>query len=100
VSKNQSNEKLVNPKTFEDPLCAQVGYQFFYIDDEDDDTIPNAAKNVSYKTALQICNMCSHIVECAEWGIRNETWGVWGGLTPPTRVEIRKRRGITLWDRV
>jgi hypothetical protein len=100
VSKNQSNEKLINPKTFEDPLCAQVGYQFFYIDDEDDDTVPRASKNVSYKTALQICKMCQHSSDCAEWGIRKEAWGVWGGLTPYDREKIRKSRGITLWDRV
>lgn len=98
---NQSNSnkpKLVDPRTFQKPLCAEVGYQFFYIDDADDDTIPEQSKNVSYKTAIEICKMCEHTAECAEWGIYKEHWGVWGGLTPPQRSSIRRTRNIIIGE--
>jgi len=94
----KTKSSLPEPKKFEEPLCAQVGFQFFYIDDEDDDTVPEEMKNNSYKTAIEICKMCIHKTECAEWGIYREKWGVWGGLTPYDRVTIRKRFKITLLD--
>jgi len=34
--------------------------------------------------------------ECAEWGIRNERFGIWGGLSAVERKRIRRQRGITL----
>lgn len=91
-----STEKLRDPRTYETPLCAQTSPTFFFLDDDDDPTIPEEALNKSYATALEICRMCDHRTECAEWGIRHERWGVWGGLTPPQRVQIRRTRKITL----
>lgn len=100
MSSKKTRLQLVNPKTFSNPLCSEVGYQFFYIDDEDDDTIPEHLKNKSYKTAIKVCSSCEHISDCAEWGIRKESWGVWGGLTPWDRTQIRKERGMTIRDSV
>ena len=91
-----SDEKLREPRTYENPMCAQTSPSFFFLDDEDDDTINKETANFSYATALQICKMCEHSAECAEWGIRHEKWGVWGGLTPPQRATIRRTRKITL----
>lgn len=88
--------KLVSPQNFENPLCAEVGTQFFFLDDDDDDTINPETANVSYNIALSICKKCIHISDCAEWGIRRERWGVWGGLTPYDRSQIRRKRNITL----
>lgn len=85
---------LRQPRTYEEPLCAQTSPKFFYIDDDDDDTIPEESKTKSYAEAAMICKMCSHINECAEWGIRHELHGFWGGLSPAQRIEIRKRRKI------
>ncbi len=51
---------------------------------------------LSIKSAKSICHSCQHIVECAEWGIRKETHGIWGGLTDSDRRKIRKERRITL----
>lgn len=87
---------LIHPKTFNKPLCAEVGATFFYIDDDDDETINIETANVSYQVALEVCKKCIHISDCAEWGIRKERWGVWGGLTPPQRSEIRRKKKITL----
>lgn len=89
---------LIHPKTFNTPLCAQVGPSFFYLDDDDDDTIDSATANASYKIAIDICSKCSHKSDCAEWGIQKERWGVWGGLTPYQRANIRRKRKITLKD--
>ena len=94
MSETQINIK--HPKTFDAPLCAEVGTTFFYIDDDDDETINPEAANLSYQFAVSICSKCVHISDCAEWGVRKEKWGVWGGLTPPQRIEIRKKRKITL----
>jgi hypothetical protein len=94
--KNNDQLKIINPKTFEKPLCAEVGYQFFYIDDEDDKTVNPRTANSSYTIAIKICHSCVHQTDCAEWGIRKERWGVWGGLTPTDRNRIRKNKNITL----
>lgn len=91
-------KKLVEPKKFLEPLCAEVGPSFFYIDDKDDDTIDESSANLTYDVALSICKNCKHITECAEWGIYKERWGVWGGLTPLDRTLIRKKRRINLLD--
>lgn len=90
------NSGLRYPFTYENPLCAQTSPSFFFIDDDDDDTIPESMKQGSYNEALSICKTCSHVSECAEWGIRYEAHGFWGGLSPNQRRLIRKNRKITL----
>lgn len=88
------NLKLISPENFDNPLCAQVGGSFFYLDDKDDDTLNQENLNLSYNQAISICKNCEHIVECAEWGINKEVYGVWGGLTPYDRIQIRSKRKI------
>jgi hypothetical protein len=46
--------------------------------------------------AKSICNRCPHRIECAEWGIEKERFGIWGGLTERARQLIRKEKNITL----
>lgn len=92
----KNSVKLIRPETFENPLCAEIGTSFFYMDDDDDDTVDPASKNISYAIAIDTCKKCSHVNECAEWGIHREKWGVWGGLTPPQRVQIRRRHRLRL----
>jgi hypothetical protein len=45
---------------------------------------------------LSLCGKCVHQSECAEWGIKNERFGIWGGLTHGKRARIRTARGITI----
>lgn len=45
--------------------------------------------NATSEFAKAICARCPVIMECARWAIRNESWGIWGGLTPAERVQIR-----------
>lgn len=78
------------PWNFEDPLCREVGTDFFFPekDDGDSPTMTGYAKS--------ICAGCSHKIECAEWGINNERFGIWGGLTQTNMRSIRRMRNIVL----
>ena len=94
---NPQDKKLVDPATFDNPLCAKISPIHFYVD-EDDEIVRPEVSNKSYDTAIETCKKCSHATDCAEWGIKKEKWGVWGGLTPQERVKIRRRRKISLRD--
>lgn len=50
--------------------------------------------------ARAICARCPVRAECAEWGIRHEEFGVWGGLSGRQRMVERRRRGIKITDPV
>ena len=76
------------PRDYEAPLCAQVGGELWFPEQGGDTT------NVD--RAVRICGQCNHRLECAEWGINYERFGIWGGLTSGRRKEIRRRRGITV----
>lgn len=79
------------PWEFEDPLCSEVGDSFFFIRDKGDN---DPTLEVSYEPGKSICRQCSHIKDCAIWGIQNEVHGLWGGLTPLDRKNIRKKLPI------
>lgn len=87
------------PWEFEQPACAEVGTNLFFQPDRDD---PEQAKmqDGEYKYGRKICETCPHLMECAEWGIANETHGLWGGLSPREREFMRKKRGIRLIPKV
>ena len=82
---------LRRPDEFESPSCASVGGDFWF---------PEKAAGGSSSTemvmAKSICRQCPHQRECAEWGIQNETHGIWGGITESERRLIRRKRRITL----
>lgn len=44
--------------------------------------------------AKTICRSCPVINECAEWGVRHENYGIWGGMTANELDAERKRRGV------
>jgi hypothetical protein len=68
--------------------CAEVGWEFFY------------PENVSeapglYFKAREICRRCEWQEECGDYAIRHDSgYGMWGGLTPEERKDIRQRFGI------
>jgi hypothetical protein len=78
-----------DPREYERPICAEVGPDLFYPEDYEGD-----GKVELRIQARRICQGCSHIVECAEWGIQNEKHGIWGGLTAHERKVIRRQRNI------
>ena len=81
------------PWEFEEPLCSEVGVDMFYTDDRDDMRVDSMS---IYTMANSICRKCVHIGECAEWAIKNELFGFWGGLTPKDRANIRKNKKLSL----
>ena len=74
------------PARFEAPRCAEVDPELFFLEKGDN-------FNPMVRT---ICNGCDHKIECAEWGIKHEGFGIWGGLTPRERQRIRRERNILL----
>lgn len=72
------------PRRYEAPLCAEIGGDWWFIDKDDNNIDPRLPKS--------ICGRCQHQTECAEWGIANEDYGIWGGLTPRQRQKIRTER--------
>ena len=80
-----------DPREYESPLCAEVGGESWYPED-----LSGPGKNISVAFAKRICGNCRHRIECAEWGINNERYGIWGGLTAYERVRARNTRGIVL----
>ena len=71
---------------FSDALCREIGTEFFY-PEEDISIVPIAKK---------ICSTCPVINECLEWGLHHETFGIWGGTVPRTRMMMRRTMGITV----
>ena len=47
-----------------------------------------------YAIAKNVCNVCPVWKECKEMGI-NESYGVWGGLTPQERTPLQKVNKVT-----
>lgn len=73
------------------PICAETAPDIFFIDSDDGAT--PAEVYAGRKIAKQICSECPYQVECAEWAIdKGETLGIWGGLTPRERSDIRRAR--------
>ena len=87
-----------SPSDFENAECASVDVNLFYEKDYDD--LDSKTINGNYQEAKKICMGCQHRVECAEWGINNETHGMWGGLTPRERQKLRKIRDIKVTNAV
>jgi len=81
------------PWNFTNALCSQIGTEMFFIEDRDEQGLTSLA---DYKFAVSICNQCEHIADCAEWGVKHETHGIWGGLTPKQRRTARQKRNIIL----
>lgn len=84
------------PWNFEQPLCAEIGVEIFYLKDRDELAPAERTNAGDYDLAKNICNKCEHINQCADWGVKNEVHGVWGGMTPAERKKLRNKLRITL----
>lgn len=79
------------PWVYENPACAEVGGDFWFPEKAD-----GSMNTVEMVMAKSICRTCPHKAECAEWGIRNEVFGIWGGLTQQDRRPIQRQLKITI----
>ena len=86
------------PWEYEDPSCASVGGDFWFPDFDRFSTsiIKTEEKKAEIKVAKSICNGCVHKIECQQWGLKHERYGIWGGLSEKERFSIRKRLNITI----
>jgi hypothetical protein len=84
------------PWEYEDPSCASVGGNFWFPERDAGSlglTVINFQSEEA-KIARNVCNSCTHKIECQQWGIQHEKYGIWGGLTEGEREPIRKRLNI------
>lgn len=79
-----------HPHEFEFAGCREVGGDWWFPDKG------QGRDRGESGIALSICRSCVHKQECADWGIANEEFGIWGGLPANQLDKIRKLRGITL----
>ncbi len=82
------------PREYENPLCAEIGGDFWFPERDD----PENRKLLDPSYAKSICRSCIHRSECAQWGIKNERFGIWGGLTEYERTLLRTRSKIRVKD--
>jgi hypothetical protein len=76
------------PYEFENPLCRETAPELFYPEMGEDPSNIALVKS--------ICGRCSHLADCAEWGIAKERYGIWGALTPKDRDRVRMKRSLVL----
>jgi len=86
------------PWDYEEPACAEVGTNMFFQPDPDDNEAGAASDRYTY--ARSVCKTCPHLIECAEWGLKNESHGMWGGTSPRERANMRTKLGIPVVRRV
>jgi hypothetical protein len=82
------------PREYENPLCAEIGGDFWFPERDN----PENRKLLDPSYAKSICRSCTHKTECAQWGIKNERFGIWGGLTEYERTLLRTRSNIRVKD--
>jgi WhiB family redox-sensing transcriptional regulator len=67
--------------------CEQVPDVFFF-----EDSPYTAERKLMVQTAQTICQRCPIVNQCGEYAVlAQETYGVWGGLTPADRERLRKK---------
>jgi len=77
------------------PPCAEIGTEIFFPPDKDDPITGRMPDTTNQ--AKKICGGCEYKFECGEWAIRNESHGVWGGMSPRERQVQRRKRGIKIY---
>lgn len=70
-------------------LCTQVSYEFFY---ENTTRTPAGRKQIA--DLKKLCSGCPRLNECAEYAIKHELYGFWGGMTEAERTAYRKKHKI------
>ena len=84
-----------------DAACSGMDGDMFY----DDMTVHESVTEYGYYTSTapkqhamlrRICANCPVKVECAEFAIKHERFGFWGGLTAMERHSIRSMKNILL----
>ena len=67
--------------------CAGMDVNDFYFTEAK--RIPRTEKIEANSKVRPICMKCPIMEQCMTWGFRNETYGVWGGLSAMERDSFR-----------
>lgn len=61
----------------------------------DPDTFFPEGRGAPYreKEVAKLCKGCPYLIECRQFAIENDEWGVWGGTTREERKVMRKVLG-------
>lgn len=62
-----------------DAACAEIAGDMWYPD-----------KGESGAPAKRICRRCEVQIECEDWALRNEEWGIWAATSREERRKIRQ----------
>lgn len=82
------------PNFDETRKCSGVGTEVFYYAESDNRKSKYLAK--MEEQARNICGGCPFIEPCADYAIKYEHYGFWGGLPAAVRKLIRDKKGIKI----
>lgn len=68
----------------EDALCRRVSNELWY------PPLESSTPESYYSIGREVCHRCPVWKECLDAG-KDESWGMWGGLTPNERVALHTR---------
>jgi hypothetical protein len=87
-----------HPHEFESPGCREVGGDFWFPEKERDVVYPSGTdgRQLEIAFAKRVCRGCIHKIECQQWGLKHERYGIWGALTEGDRKLVRKRLDIAV----
>lgn len=71
---------------FDKALCKGDDSELWFAED----TLNPVREDV--ELARAICVACLERVKCLAWGLRNEEFGMWGGLTANERRHLKSRK--------
>lgn len=78
------------PKWDGSELCTQVPHELFF---EYETRTKSGREDV--QDLKKLCSNCPRLNECAEYAIKHELYGFWGGMTEQERIAYRKKFKIT-----
>jgi hypothetical protein len=73
-------------------VCSQIPLESYYLISESGRSNKEIAQEK--KRIKSLCYSCSYQVECLEWALHYERYGIWGGTTEEERKVIRSDRKI------
>jgi WhiB family redox-sensing transcriptional regulator len=53
---------------------------------------PEGGKSKSTVVAKEVCSTCQISVQCLQWALANNEFGIWGGTTHEERLQLRRGR--------
>jgi hypothetical protein len=82
---------MLRPWEFENPPCRELGTDVFYADQTVGATTKYGFRQLA--TVKKVCGNCPFQKDCLDWGVKHESFGIWGGATEYERSMIRKKTG-------